>query len=79
MSATPAVSVLLLSQDHAPFLAEAIESVLAQTKGDWELLAVDNRSSDGSWDIIRQFARGEPRVKPLLPDSRLAWISTEKN
>jgi glycosyltransferase involved in cell wall biosynthesis len=68
---TPAVSILLLSQDHGRFVAEAIESARAQSWTDWELVAVDNRSSDGSWDLIRQYARAEPRIKPLLPDSRL--------
>jgi glycosyltransferase involved in cell wall biosynthesis len=72
VTSTPAVSILLLSKDHRRFLAEAIESAVAQTWPDTELLVVDNCSSDGSWDLIRQYARAEPRIKPLLPDSRMS-------
>jgi glycosyltransferase involved in cell wall biosynthesis len=72
MTAKPAVSALLLSQNHAHFLAEAIESVLGQSRPDWEMVVVDNRSSDGSWDLIRQRARMEPRIKPILLGSKLS-------
>jgi glycosyltransferase involved in cell wall biosynthesis len=72
MTSTPTVSILVLSQDHRRFLAEAIESAVAQSWPDWELLLVDNRSSDGSWDLIRQYAGVEPRIKPALLDSRLS-------
>ena len=72
MTSTPAISVLLLSQDHGRFLAEAIESAVAQSWPDWEMVVVDNRSSDGSWDLIRQYARAEPRIRPVLPDSRMS-------
>jgi glycosyltransferase involved in cell wall biosynthesis len=48
-------------------LAKAIESVLAQTHRDLELLVVDDGSSDGSWAIVEDFARRDPRVRPIGP------------
>jgi glycosyltransferase involved in cell wall biosynthesis len=62
---TPAVSVLLSSFNQAQYLREAIESVFAQTSGDWELLLVDNGSTDGSQEIMREY-EGDPRVRLLL-------------
>ena len=58
----PAISILLPFHNAAATLAEALESVLAQTFGGWELLAVDDRSSDGSEEIVAGFARRDPRV-----------------
>ena len=71
MSATPAISVLLLSHNHGRFMGEVIQSVLDQTWPDWEMVVVDNQSSDGSWELIRQWARNEPRINPIRPDQRL--------
>ena len=56
----PKISVILTSYNHEKYLAEAIDSVLAQTFTDYELLIVDDCSSDSSWDIIQSY--GDPRI-----------------
>ncbi len=57
MSSSPRVSVVTIFLDEERFLAEAIESVLAQSFTDWELLLVDDGSTDGSARIARDYAR----------------------
>ena len=60
MSSGPLVSVVLIFWNAAPFLREAIESVLAQSYPCRELLLVDDGSSDGSTAIARQYAAEHP-------------------
>jgi glycosyltransferase involved in cell wall biosynthesis len=50
------VSVITIFLNAEKFIEEAIRSVLAQTYTDWELLLVDDGSSDGSTEIARRFA-----------------------
>lgn len=52
----PRVSVVLTSYNHARYLRQAIESVLAQTLQDIEVVAVDDASTDESPDILRNYA-----------------------
>ncbi|MEK7952014.1 glycosyltransferase family 2 protein [Luteolibacter soli] len=59
----PAISILLPFHNAAATLAEALESVLAQSFGDWELLAVDDRSDDGSAEIVTAIAQRDSRVR----------------
>ena len=56
----PRVSVVLIFLDAERFLREAIESVLAQTFSAWELLLVDDGSTDGSSEIARCYAAEHP-------------------
>ena len=66
MSHVPAVSAVIIFLDAARFLAEAIDSVIAQTVDDWELLLVDDGSRDGSTDLARARARALPeRIRYL--------------
>ncbi len=58
---SPTFSVLIPSYNHAKFLPTCIESVLAQTTGDWEVVLVDDGSSDDSIKIARSFA--DPRIQ----------------
>ncbi len=51
----PKVSVCIPSYNYANHIAGCIESVLAQTFKDWELVVVDNCSSDNTVDVVRSF------------------------
>src|SRR5512139_1954457 len=59
----PAVSVVMAAYNAEDFLAEAIESVLDQTLRDFELLVVDDASTDGSPGIIERYARLDRRIR----------------
>ncbi|HEX8617630.1 MAG TPA: glycosyltransferase [Thermoanaerobaculia bacterium] len=56
------VSVLIPAYNAAPWVTAAIESVQRQTFGDWEIVAVDDASTDGTLDILRGFASSRIRV-----------------
>jgi glycosyltransferase involved in cell wall biosynthesis len=62
-NAYPAVSILTPAFNSAAFIGETIESVLGQTWSDFELLIVDDGSTDGTLDAVRAAARGDSRVK----------------
>lgn len=59
-SSTPRVSVVLCFYNEVRFIDEAIQSVLAQTLTSWELILVDDGSSDGSVTISKQYANQYP-------------------
>lgn len=61
---TPRVSVLLPAYNVAPYVRVAVESVRAQTFGDWELVAVDDASTDGTAEILRSIQDDRMRFHP---------------
>ncbi|MFM9080169.1 MAG: glycosyltransferase [Opitutaceae bacterium] len=61
--AAPRVSVLLPAGDAAGTVARAVEGVRAQTFPDWELIAVDDGSRDGTAAVVAAAAHGDPRVR----------------
>jgi glycosyltransferase involved in cell wall biosynthesis len=62
------VSVCLLSFNQAEFLRDSIESVLGQTFADWELIIVDNGSTDESPELLRCYL-DQPKIRVILHDS----------
>ncbi len=64
MTARPAVSVVVPVYNGAQHLAEAIDSVLAQTFSDFEVILVDDGSSDDSWALLSAYGERDPRVRP---------------
>ena len=60
MQKSPLVSIIIIFFNSAEFIQEAIESVLAQTYQHWELLLVDDGSSDGSDEIARRYVARDP-------------------
>lgn len=63
--ARPLVSIVLPVHNGSRYLDQAIESIVAQTFRDWELIVVDDASSDDSPRIIAAWAAREARIKPL--------------
>lgn len=59
MIPAPRVSVIIIFLNEARFFGEAIESVRAQSFSDWELILVDDGSTDGSSEIARAASDGE--------------------
>ena len=60
---SPVISVVMPVYNAAKYLVAAIESVRRQSFSSWELLCVDDGSTDGSLEIVRNFATCEPRVR----------------
>ncbi len=58
----PRVSVIIPNYNHAPFLERRMESVLKQTYQDFEVLLLDDCSTDGSREVIERY-RGQPRLQ----------------
>jgi glycosyltransferase involved in cell wall biosynthesis len=59
----PLVSIVTPVYNDAAFLAECIESVMAQTYQNWDYTIVNNCSTDGSAEIARQYAAKDPRIR----------------
>ena len=54
---TPKVSIILANYNEEKYIAEAIESVINQTYTNWELIIIDDASTDRSQDIINSYKR----------------------
>lgn len=71
----PTVSICLPVYNGARFLAEAIDSLLAQTFEDFELLISDDGSTDQSVEVIRKYAALDPRIKHWTNECNLGLFA----
>ena len=68
--ARPSVSVLLPVRNGFPFLVEALASLYAQSRKDWEWVLVDDGSTDGTQRWLQQLAREEDRIRLVASGGR---------
>ncbi len=61
----PTVSVIMPVYNGGEYLGEAIDSILAQTFEDFELIIVDDCSTDGSAEVIAGYAKWDSRIRAL--------------
>ncbi len=59
------VSVIMPIYNVEAYLREAVGSVMAQTLGDWELIAVNDGSSDGSLKLLEELAASDSRIRVI--------------
>lgn len=73
----PEISVVVPAYNAARYLAQTLESVCAQTFNSWELIVVDDGSSDNTPLIIQQFARRDERI--LARQQANAGVAAARN
>ena len=62
-TAAPTVSIVMPVYNTEAYLDDSVASILGQTFLDWELICLDDGSSDGSLQILRRYERTDPRVR----------------
>ena len=67
----PMVSVLMTAYNREKYIAEAIESVLASTYTNFELIIVDDRSSDNTVAIAQTYAANDNRIKVYVNEKNI--------
>jgi hypothetical protein len=67
---TPRISVVLAVRNGERHLEASLRSILAQSAGDFELIVVDDGSTDGTGDILAATRRGDPRVIVIRQEHR---------
>ncbi|MCW5910059.1 MAG: glycosyltransferase [Cyclobacteriaceae bacterium] len=72
----PLVSVICVCYNHAQYVVQALDSVIAQTYKPVELIVIDDGSSDNSQGVIRQWAMTHPEVQVLLNEGNLGYCKT---
>ena len=55
------ISIIMPLYNKVPYVRKAVKSVVGQTFADWELIVVDNGSTDGSGDVVAGFS--DPRIR----------------
>lgn len=73
------VSVIMPCHNGEKYISDAINSVLNQTFSDWELLVVDDNSTDGSVNIIEDFCKKDTRIKLLRTEKSTGLPATARN
>lgn len=73
----PRVSIVIPSYNHSAFLRPCLASIQAQAFQDWEVLLIDDGSTDDSVQVAHSIAESEPRLRVFSNDQNLGTYGTE--
>ncbi len=72
------VSIIMPSYNYALYIKQAIESVLNQTYLNWDLIVIDDASTDYSLNVINEYVKKDSRVKLIINEKNLGLAATLK-
>ena len=75
----PLVSIIMPMHNSAKYVGEAIQSVINQTYSNWELLVVDDSSTDDSIDIVKEYIQSDHRIHLFFNTVHLGMPSAPRN
>jgi len=75
----PLVSIITLSYNHENYIAECIESVLCQTYENWEMIILDDASTDRTPFIIEEYAKKDKRIKFIRNEKNTGMYNLDVN
>lgn len=73
---TPLISILLPTYNGARYIWEAIDSVLSQDFWNFELIIIDDASTDGTWKVLKQYFDLDTRIIVLRNEQNLKLVAT---
>ena len=73
---TPKITVIMPTYNRARYIAEAIRSVQSQTLREWEMIVIDDGSTDGTEKIVREIAATDPRISYFKNEKNLGIAKT---
>ena len=77
-NAQPLVSVIMPAFNAAQTIQESIDSVIAQSYDHWEIIVIDDKSTDTTSQIIKQAAQACPRIR-FFTNTKNAGVATSRN
>ncbi|MFH1095197.1 MAG: glycosyltransferase [Candidatus Micrarchaeota archaeon] len=72
----PKVSIIVPPRNKADFVGLTLASVRAQDFQDWEALVIDNRSSDGSQDVVKKLATADKRIRFIQNEEDIGIVGS---
>ncbi len=72
----PAITVILPAYNGATYLEESVESILSQTVSDFELIAINDGSTDNTFDILQGYSKKDQRVVLIDNPGNIGLIAT---
>ncbi len=69
MVETPKISILIAHFNSGKYFTDAFESLRRQTETDWEVIIVDDASTDGSPDLVKSLIKNDSRFKIIVNDT----------
>lgn len=76
MSTPPPVSWVMPAYNAERWLSAALDSILCQTMPDFEVVVIDDASSDGTWSVLQDYATRDDRIKPFQNERNLHVAGT---
>ena len=72
------MSIITPLYNGEEFIKDAVESVLAQTYENWELLVIDDGSADNGYNIVKEYSDKDKRIK-LLKNEKNSGVTKTRN
>ena len=66
----PLVSVIIPSYNYSRYIAEALESIIAQTYSNWECIVIDDGSTDNTKEVVSEYIKRDARINYVHQENR---------
>lgn len=74
---SPTVSIFTLTFNQEKYIGQCIESVIAQDYSDWEMIIIDDGSTDNTWTVVQNYASSDNRIKAFRRDNKGIFAMAE--
>lgn len=76
IGSNPLVSVIMPVYNTEKYLQDAVDSILSQSEADFELILIEDCSTDTTREIVKEYAIRDPRVCPIYNDTNLGLVDS---